>query len=77
MSLRHCEVSTQDLLAWKKSLEFERSNWKRRIEEQKRNYCDMLRPIAVYRRWLKYCEKEIAIIDAVLKERMKDGGDKT
>ncbi len=63
------EFSTEDLLMWKEKFEFEASNWERRVKEQTKKFNSLLRPINVYKRWLEYCEKEIAVIDKVLAER--------
>ena len=55
----------------KKDINNEISNWERRIREQTKHYTDFLRPISEYKRRIKMCQKEIAVIDEEL--RVKGG----
>ena len=57
------------LLKTKKYLEFQVSNWERRVREQTEHYNPILRSVAEYRKRIKKCKKELGLIDAELKRR--------
>ena len=61
--------TTEELLKWKKDLEFQKSNWMRRVAEQRADYNKGLQTIGEYQGRIRECKKHLKLIDKVLKER--------
>ncbi len=71
MSISHYRgFSTEILLRWKRDLEYEASNWNRRIKEQHtRKFDPIFQTVTEYKNRIRDCRRSIKQIDKVLAER--------